>query len=65
MGGREGFVVSRRFCAFRGYATGLSPFEGGDEGGDKGGVIVDLRVSEESRQGRVARGLEDRDNGLK
>lgn len=61
MGGREGFVVSRRFCAFRGYATGLSPFEGGDEGG----VIVDLRVSEESRQGRVARGLEDRDNGLK
>jgi hypothetical protein len=61
IGGREGFVVSRRFCAFRGYATGLSRLEGGDEGG----VRVGLKVSEESRQARVAGGLEDRSNGLK
>ena len=61
IGGREGFVVSRRFCAFRWYATGLPPLEDGDEGG----VRVDLKLSEESGQGRVASGLEDRDNGLK
>jgi hypothetical protein len=43
IGGREGFVVSRRFCNFRGYAMGLSTSEGGDEG-----VGVDFKLSEES-----------------
>ena len=49
MGGREDFVVSRRFCIFRGYAMGLPPLEGGGEVGGEGGVGVDLKVLEELR----------------
>lgn len=36
-------MVRRRFCDFRGYAMGLFTLDGGDEGG----VGVDLKVSEE------------------
>jgi hypothetical protein len=43
MEGREGFVVSRRFCDLRVYAIGLSSLGGGD----KGDVVLDFEVSDE------------------
>jgi hypothetical protein len=53
IGGREGLVVSRRFCDFLRCAVGVSKLEG-----DEGGVGLDWKVKEESREGRVAGGLE-------